>query len=271
MPAFHQHSHGEIEMADAILRTALDMETHEKHRKAGRVTLPFVTVSRQAGASGGSFARELVRKLNAGAGENEGWSCWDHELVEKVSAEHDIEAAVVEMIEDREHSWLVQLLESLSGDTHKHPDELKVYRRVATTIGTLASSGHAVIVGRGGAFITAGMPGGIHVRLVAPLADRISHRATARQMTPKQAAASVAETDRNRDAFYRRYWPGKPLGPESFTLTLNSGSMSLEEMVECVAGLVRAREPHRRRPTPGLTMTAGAHPGVYHAEQAGGL
>jgi hypothetical protein len=270
MPAFHQHSHGEIEMAEAVLRAALDMETHEERRAPRRAALPFVTVSRQAGASGGTFARELVRKLNA-AGGDATWTCWDHELVEKVSAEHDVEAAVVEMMEDRKHNWLVELLEGLSGDTRRHPEELKVYRRVATTIGALAVAGHAVIVGRGGAFITAGMPGGIHVRLVAPLEARIAHRAKKRNLTLKEAAASVGETDRNRDAFYHRYWPEKPLGPESFTLTLNSAAMSLEEMVDCVSGLVHARGRPGHLRAPEATVTGGAQAALYHAEQAGGL
>lgn len=258
MPAFHQHSHGELDMSEAILRAALESDTHPG-RKKPHLTLPFVTVSRQAGASGGLFARELARRLSAAGAAD--WSCWDHELVEKVSAEHDIEAAVVEMMEDRNHSWLIALLEGLSGDSHRHPEELKVYRRVATTIGALASAGHAVIVGRGGAFITASMPGGIHVRLVAPLADRIARRAERQGMSLKQAAASVAETDRNRDAFYRRYWPDKPLGPESFTLTLNSAAMTLEEMTDCVAQLVNLRQRNIRR-SPELTSLQGAQSAV---------
>jgi cytidylate kinase len=253
MAAFHQHSHGEIEMAGAVLQSALH-DLNARPHVAARVPRVFVTVSRQAGASGGTFARELVRRLNA-SGEG-GWSCWDHELVEKVAAEYDIEATVIEMLEDRCPNWLVDLLEGCSGDAHRHPEELKVYRRVATTIGALASAGHAVIVGRGGVFITAGMKGGIHVRLVAPVAERIARRATQYNLQLKQAAADVAETDKNRDAFYRRYWPDKPLVPDSFTLTLNSAAMSLEEMVDCVVRLIKNREGHASHPDTHLAMAS---------------
>src|SRR5215469_4029152 len=80
MPAFHQKAHGELEMSEAILRAAMESDTHPGGKKS-HVTLPFVTVSRQAGASGGSFARELIKRLNARSDAT--WSCWDHEGIRR--------------------------------------------------------------------------------------------------------------------------------------------------------------------------------------------
>ena len=44
--------------------------------------------------------------------------------------------------------------------------------------------------------------------------------------------------DRNREAFYKRYWPGRKLCPESFHLTINTSAVSEDQLVECVLPLV---------------------------------
>lgn len=61
------------------------------------------------------------------------------------------------------------------------------------TIRALAISGRAVIVGRGGVFLTAGMPGGIHLRIVAPVRHRITHMAERDGISQEAAAEKVAE------------------------------------------------------------------------------
>lgn len=271
MSSHSNHSSRDFHDATVILRSALHLHTRSAIATRPEAPRLFVTISRQPGAAGRSFASRLVERLRNTDSLGE-WSCWDQELVEKVSAEHDIEKTIVEMLEDRRHTWLTELLGNLpSSDARQHPDEFKVYRRVATTIQALANAGSAAIVGRGGVFLTAGMPGGIHLRLVAPLPRRFTHTAERDGISHKQAEAQVAEIERNRDAFYRRHWPGKSLGPETFTLTLNSAELTYDELVECVVPLIVARMRHVEPRPPELTTIGGAQPAGLHANQAGGL
>jgi hypothetical protein len=202
----------------------------------------FVTISRQAGAGGRTFARLLVERLNAVDPGPLPWTAWDNELVERVAREHHLPRHAVAALEDQRPSWLELALGSLAvsddGDA-AHPDELKVHHRVAQTIRGLAELGRVVIVGRGGTFVTAGMPGGVHLRLIAPLDHRISATAQAMGISRDAAAKWVRDKDRSRDAFYRRHWPGRPLTPESFTATYNTAAVSSQRLVESVLPLVR--------------------------------
>jgi cytidylate kinase len=220
--------------------------THSADASADKGPRIFVTVSRQPGAGAVSFSHRLAERLNKdGRG---GWSAWDRELVEKVSSEHGIAKDLIDAIPNRHHSWLDDLLESISVGQYP-PDwsEIRAYKRVIMTVRALAAAGNAIIVGRGGNFITEGLPGAIRLRLIAPLEHRIKSTAEQEKIVLHEAAARVAETDRRRAEFYRRFWPGREIVPEAFTMTLNCAELSLDEMVDCVVPLVRSR----RKPAPG--------------------
>lgn len=230
----------------------------EPEGKSIRRPAPFVTISRQAGAGGRSLAGALAERLNAldpaPASRDDPprlpWTVWDNELVERVAAECRIPAARVAALEDERPSWLESALTSLT--TAGSPDELMVYHRVATVIRSLASMGRVIIVGRGSGFITADMPGGVHVRLVAPLSDRIAATSRARRITPDAASAIVRELDHNRESFYRRHWPGRPLSPENFTVTFNSSAAAIARIVECIVPLIG----HATKAVPDAQRTA---------------
>jgi cytidylate kinase len=238
------HSHLDrigSEPAEKILRAALHDWTHDPRSRPAALTRSFVTISRQPGAGGLNFSHHLAARLNELQGS--GWSAWDQELIEKVSAEEGIAKQIVAMIQDRPHTWMQEILEAFSSsEDSQKTAELHVYKRIAMTIRALARAGHAVIVGQGGRFITARMDGGIHLRLVAPLEDRIRFTADRFKITPAEATKRVEEREHNRQRFLRRYWPGKSLAPENFALTLNVGELSVAEMVEAVVPIIVDRE-----------------------------
>jgi cytidylate kinase len=115
---------------------------------------------------------------------------------------------------------------------------MTVYRRVAGTINALAQAGRVVIVGRGGVCITRKLRGGVHVRLVAPLPQRISFMMRRFNLSAEAAAQQVRTRDRNREQFYRRYWPDHPLVAEMFTVTLNTEGLSEQQVVESLLPLI---------------------------------
>lgn len=234
---FDESSH---QAAEKTLQAAIHAWNHPA-RSGGNAPRAFVTVSREPGAGGVTFSHRLAARLNAEDGAD--WSAWDRELVEKVSAEEGIEKHVIEMITQRPHNWLDELAQSFATSEHSHViDELRAYKRVAMSIRALASAGHAILVGQGGVFITSGMRGGVHVRLVAPLQHRIKSWSGQFNVSQRQAAEQIVRADHNRNVFFSRYWPGKSLGPEAFTMTLNSGDLSVDELVECVLPAVLSRQ-----------------------------
>jgi hypothetical protein len=241
LPACH------LEPAERTLRAAIHTWNHAAARPvAERPKRVFITVSRQPGAGAISFSHRLAERLNQdGQGD---WSAWDRELVKKVSAEHGIAEEIIEMIPNRHHNWLDDVLQGFAASPNP-PDvvEIRAYMQVATVIRALAAAGHAIIVGQGGTFITEQMPGAIHVRLVAPLEHRIKCTAEQDKISLHDAAAQIVDIDQRRTEFYRRYWPGKVIAPEAFTMTLNSAELSLDELVDSVFAVIQGHETRAKR------------------------
>lgn len=227
-----------LEPAERILKAAL----HHWGRSETDVPAPvsaanFITISRQPGCGADPFSHRLAERLSQMDGH---WSAWDNELLEKVSQEHGIAANILELIE-RRHTWLENVLQSLSITSAPDVQEVKAYKQVVVTVRALAEAGRAIIVSEGGAFITENLSGGVHVRLIAPLQHRIQYFAATRNLPVYKAAQQIVDMQQRRSGFYHQYWSGKTLSPEEFTITLNTAQTSLDEMVECIAILVHTR------------------------------
>ncbi len=205
--------------------------------------LPFITISRQAGAGGRTLADNLVEYLGQRDRGDPPWTAWDKQLVEKVAADHHISRRLIESLEQTSRSWLEELFGGLQGDM----EELAVFRRTAQSIRALAQVGRAVIVGRGGVHLTRQMPGGIHLRLIAPLESRIARVMEEQQLTREKAARWIHDTDHARHVFHKRYFPRYSFDAlEIYSLTINTGRVDDEQMVRCVSDLVPAIEAARQ-------------------------
>lgn len=196
----------------------------------------FVTISREGGACGPALSQRLVQRLNELNPGEEPWTLWDRGLVEKVSVDHHIALELVDSLGETHHGWMEEFLNSLSQVSET--DEAKVYRRVAMTIRALAHRGRVVIVGRGGVHITRQMPGGVHVRLVAPFERRVTFVMRQQGMTREAATEHVHELDRNQKAFFRRYWPTAIPDADLFTIGLNTSTVDENRAVECLLPLI---------------------------------
>lgn len=218
-------------------------ERERERQQSAQEPARFVTISRQAGAGGRSLGRRLVERLNAAQRLERPWACWDRELLEKVAADHHVSKSLIEAAMDGPgRTWFQQLMASLpwahAPGEGGSLDEYQIYRRVAQTVRALASAGRVVIVGRGSVYATADMPGGVHVRLIAPLEHRIRHMMRLNHLSREQAEQYVSRHDREREVFHRRYWPTDALLPEIFTLTLNAAAIPEDSLVECVLPLL---------------------------------
>ena len=208
--------------------------------RAGRA-MPFVTIARQSGAGGHRLAHLLAERLKQERPGGPTWRPYDRELVEKVAQDHKLSAILIETLGDDERSWLSDVVGG-------RPDELALLRRVAATMRALAEAGHAIIVGRGSVFITRDMPGGLHVRLVAPFDCRVRRKAEQLGISEKKAAARLSKTDENRRQFYDRYFPDATLSAETFALTLNTSVIPDEKQLELVLQLIPEEPaPSKRR------------------------
>jgi hypothetical protein len=72
--------------------------------------LPFITLSRQAGAGAVPLMHELLERLRQIDTDVPPWTGWHRELVERIAADHEMSASLVDALEDSDRSFLRQLL-----------------------------------------------------------------------------------------------------------------------------------------------------------------
>jgi cytidylate kinase len=101
---------------------------------------------------------------------------------------------------------------------------------------TLAARGEAVVIGRGAGFI---LPpeSTLHVRIIAPKAERIRYLSDWMRLSPAEGEAEVNRRDDARDTFLKQLHDGDPHDPLLYDLTLNSSRLGVEA---CTAIIVHA-------------------------------
>jgi cytidylate kinase len=235
---------GSPEHLRAVLADIRTMPLKPDSPAGARTQTPFVTLSREPGAGAVTLGSLLVDALNrvlpATDEATPPWAGWDRDVVEQVARETGVGRDVIESIEERNRNWLNDFFGGLSTDDHGAGlDSDALFRRIASTIRALAQRGRAVIVGCGGVLLTQRLPAGVHVRLVAPLNFRIMRLSESLHLAPDKAAHRLADLDRNRQAFFKRFWPNEPLKPEHFALTINTERVTSSLAVEMIISLVR--------------------------------
>ncbi len=195
----------------------------------------FITIARQVGAGGWSLPQHLSEALNARPlPYQSGWSAWDRELIEKVATDYHLPLQSVEKLEQSGYSWFDNFLSSLG----EGPEEFVVLHRIEEAVRGLASHGRAILAGHGSVFMTRGKPGGIHIRLVAPLPQRIEDMAHRMHLSLPEAATQLKQAQRSWTAYLRRYWPTQSLAPETFAATLNTALLDEDQLVKCIITLI---------------------------------
>lgn len=198
---------------------------------------PFVTISREPGVDSHAVAQRLVERLNAVDPGEQPWTAWDRELVEKVAADLSVSQRLVESLEQATRGWLADLLEGMCISDPTHVDEVKVYRKVVTTIRALAHVGRVVLVGRGAVYVTADMPGGVHIRLTAAPEYRVGQLARSLKLSQADAARELDRQDRSRQAFLKRYWPDHYRRTDLYHAILNMALVSVDRAADAIQQL----------------------------------
>ncbi len=200
---------------------------------------PFVTISRQVGAGGLTVGRQLAVRLNAEVPDNvRSWSVYDKELTNKIAADRHIAREMVDALEHSNRNWVEEFFRGMTNKLG--PSELGVFRSLVLTVRALAQGGMVILVGRGSFLITQDMPGGLHVRIVAPLEHRIATIMKQRNESRAQVMDRIRWMDEEREIFLRQHWPEQPLAPERFTITFNAASLTELQMVTCLIDLIES-------------------------------
>jgi cytidylate kinase len=185
-----------------------------------------IAVSRQTGSRGGSIAQRVGRKL--------GWQVVDQDLLEFMaqqgSAGDDLTTAAREWADRR----LCELQQNGTLDADKNET------RLAQMILTLAAIGEVVMVGRGAGHLlpAASM---LHVRIIAPRAERIAYFSQWQRLTPNDSEREVDLRDARRSQYMLDHFNVDATDPVHYDLVLNSGTMGEEMCAQLIVDAAKAK------------------------------
>jgi cytidylate kinase len=208
-----------------------------------------IAVSRETGSRGGTIARRAGKKL--------GWQVYDQELLEYVAQEGAFRQGIAENLPKDAAKWAEERLQVLIREQNlsKHPSILELARIVLA----LGAQGEAILIGRGAGCI---LPpeSTLHVRIMAPLADRIAYMSQYLLRSEQETAEEVELRDRMRFDFITTHFHRQPTDVYQYDLILNSSLLGEEISSELVANAARAKLAALRRP--------GSSPSIWLPETA---
>jgi cytidylate kinase len=201
--------------------------------------LPFVTLSRQAGAGAETVARLLAQKLNAQLpADAQPWAVFDKNLIGKVLEDADLPQEIGKHVREDKDTTVRALVGELLG---LHPSMWTIFHHTSDTILKLARLGRCIIVGRGAEIITARLKSGIHARLVAPENLRVAHLEKHFGLEAEAAAKYLHEHDEGRRRYVRTNFEKNIDDPLLYHAVLNTGLLSFEQTADLLAGMIAAR------------------------------
>jgi len=199
---------------------------------------PFVTISRMVGAGGRSLAQALLKELEGQSEEiYQGWKIFDRNLCEQLVQEPSLRNSLSRLWSDAYHSEVESVILSVLGSETAQP---AAARELFKAIRTVATIGKVVIVGRGGACITASLPQGVHLRLTASESTRIK-RMNLSSLSATEAPRTVRRQERDRTRLIKNYFNQDISDPLLYDAVWNTDRVPVEVVAATLIPLIAHR------------------------------
>ena len=121
-------------------------------------------------------------------------------------------------------------------------DEARAIDLIRATMGAAYGRGGVLIIGRGGQAILEDKPDVLHVRVVAPLEDRIERLQKQESLTAAQARRFVLERDRATAEYLRTFHHINWDDPTLYHLVVNTGKLGVDKAAEFVLTAAKGLE-----------------------------
>ncbi len=211
-----------------------------------RTGLPFITISRQAGAGGHllahviltDFLQEEDRELFSG------WHVFDRELCEIIAEDPELNTSMEELLAEDYRSEFQEFVEGLF--TGRSAQYL-LYKRTFKIVQMLALLGKVIIVGRAGALVTRDIPGGLNIRLVAPEVSRVRWMMKKLRQDKQSALTMVRKQDAARRKIIRSFFRQDIEDPLLYNAVWNSDTVNPHEISQSLIQILKRRHSGKAR------------------------
>jgi cytidylate kinase len=189
-----------------------------------------VAISRETGARGATIAKRAALKL--------GWRVYSQDLLEYIAQEGTFRQDVLDHLPVTADLWVDEQLNRLLKEENlsRNPSILDLARMVLS----LGAEGEVVLLGRGAGCILPARST-LHVRLVAPVADRVAYMTQWMRLTEDEAAEQVRQRDGQRADFIAAHFHRKPTDLYQYDIVLNTSLLGEERSAELIVHAARAK------------------------------
>jgi cytidylate kinase len=194
-----------------------------------------IAVAREAGARGGTIGRRVARQLN--------WQVYDQDLLEYMTQDVVVRQGLFDNLSAAANAWVESRLQALErGRNLAHDASIVNLARVVLALG---SQGEVVLIGRGAGFILP-RESTLHVRMMAPLQERIAYMSQWLRLPLREAAEKVQTRDARRAEFVNTHFHQQPGDIHHYDMLLNASSLGEELCAHLIVEAARARSAQLR-------------------------
>ncbi len=222
--------------------------------------MAVITISREYGSSGNEIARRICDRL--------GYRYFDKNLMAQLGAELGLDSAkIADVPQDKQYharSLLERLLTttplpSISGDIDwswaaRSQAEEHTVRMSAQTVERLLRAAHeqdnVVVVGRAGQVVLHDMPNVVHLRVVAPIEQRIERIQQIAALSADAARDLVHRRDQAAGDYIKSFYTVDWTDPLLYTVVINTDKLTpplavdlIVKALECLPAATRPELP----------------------------
>ncbi|MCE5262357.1 MAG: cytidylate kinase family protein [Deltaproteobacteria bacterium] len=179
--------------------------------------MAVITISRKMGSLGTEIAQEAAGKLK--------YEYLDREGIERGLTAHGLAVPEVDKFDEKSPPFWVNW----------QNQGRKFFRAMQIVIYRAARKGNVVIVGRGGQVLLRGIPGVFHVRINAPLQDRVQRLITKDGGNEKELLRILKQSDRDSGGFIRAFLDADWENEDLYDLTINTRHLTVDLAVDMIS------------------------------------
>lgn len=214
---------------------------HSSDADAKREVYPCITISRQTGSGSYEVSEKLINILQSKTKDPENpWTYFNKDLIKKVIEEFKLPKGFSNYIAENKYNHISDAVNELLG---VKPAEWTIVHKSTEIILQLAHYGKTIIVGRGSNLITSKLPNCFHVRLVAPMENRLKHVQEVFKFSKPEAVDYIKKEDLNRHKYLKSHFFREPDDATIYHLTINTGKFSYEESALIIANTLIKKFP----------------------------
>lgn len=190
---------------------------------------PSIAISREVGARGTDIARRI--------GEKSGWTVYDNEALGYSAQDASELDALLAELPPVAGAWIDARMRRLHDSGWLADDP--AFERVSRLILALGAKGEAIFVGRGAGFLLP-REKTLHVRLTAPLGDRVAYMSQSLRLPRDEAETQVSARETKRGEFLAKcfHLPGDGI---IYDMVLNSSALGGELCADLILAALRCK------------------------------